>query len=167
MRFYIEAYTTSGAQLWFVNPRQPGRTSLYPNLMPNIPRLTTLAQLLSQPLPANHTFDLGPYYTTGPCGSVCCALGLAAISPVFQAQGLTLSESGVPLYQNTYGIEAASLFFSLPPPIMQHLFWPFSYRRSTCTTPKQVARRIRQFIKVVKTTAPTPTATALSNGASA
>lgn len=142
--------------------------------MPNIQRLSALAQLLSQPLPANHTFDLGLYYNTGPCGSVCCALGLAAISPVFQAQGLTLSADGVPLYQNTHGIAAASLFFSLPPPIMQHLFWPFSYRRNRPTTPKQVARRIRQFIKVVKTTAPTPTATAptptataLSNGASA
>lgn len=135
--------------------------------MPNIPRLTALAQLLSQPLPANHAFDLGLYYNTGPCGSVCCALGLAAISPVFQAQGLTLSESGVPLYQNTHGIEAASLFFSLPSPIMQHLFWPHSYKRSSPATPQQVARRIRQFIKVVKTTAPTPTATTLSNGASA
>jgi hypothetical protein len=50
---------------------------------------------------------------------------------------------------------------------MQHLFWPFSYSRNRPTTPKQVARRIRQFIKVVKTTAPTPTATTLSNGASA
>ena len=131
--------------------------------MPNIPRLTALAQLLSQPLPANHTFDLGLYYNTGPCGSVCCALGLAAISPVFQAQGLTLSACGVPLYQNTHGIEAAALFFSLPPPIMQHLFWPYSYKRDP-TTPQQVARRIRQFIKVVKTTAPTPTTTTLSNG---
>lgn len=121
-------------------------------LPPNIQRLAALAKLLSQPLPPEVTFDLGLYHNTGSCGTVCCALGLAATSPVFQAQGFTLTESGLPLYQDSRGIEAAALFFSLSLKEVQHLFWPYSYRQSDSPTQQQVARKIRQFIKAATPT---------------
>jgi len=119
---------------------------------PNIQRLAALAKLLSSPLPSAVTFDLGLYHNTGSCGTVCCALGLAATNPDFQAQGFTLTKSGFPLYQNSRGIEAAALFFSLPLEKVRHLFWSFSYQQSGSPTQQQVARRIKQFIKAATPT---------------
>lgn len=116
--------------------------------MPHIQRLIQMAELLEQPLPPDHTFDLGLYYHQGSCGTVCCALGLAAQTAIFQAQGFTTTPGyEIPRFGIHFGLDAAATFFELTHDTAVGLFWRRGYKMpASQITPQIVAKKIRQLI---------------------
>ncbi len=90
-------------------------------------RLERLAELLEHPdrWPADHgdrpvRFDLDTWVREEPCGTVCCAAGLAALDPALQAQGLYLADRTVWFAETPttlhYNWEAVQRFFGLDGP---------------------------------------------------
>ena len=115
-----------------------------PAISPNLPRLTLLAELLETALPQATTFDLGLYYHKNSCETICCALGLAAAQPSFQAQGFTFTPTSIPLYQGQIGLHAAAAFFSISLPTCQEIFCGSAYPASP--QPADVAEKVRNLI---------------------
>lgn len=108
-------------------------------------RLAYLATLLESPLPPNTHFDLSLYYSQRPYGTVCCALGLAALTPVFKAQGFRMG-SITPTYGGWRGFAAAMHFFGLTYAQVQGFFSIPAYPNAEATTPEEVATRLRQYL---------------------
>lgn len=86
------------------------------------------------------------------CGTKACAMGHAATMPFFRKLGLKLSRfgvgTGVPAIRGVYGLSAAVEIFGIEWAEADYLFGGISLTGShDHSTPKQVARRIRQFVK--------------------
>lgn len=88
----------------------------------------------------------------GDCGTAACAMGWATAIPSFQRAGLHLARGGkeygrhhmkmTPLYQRQRGMNAAAKFMAIDFDDATALFDP----EFNDGTPKQVAKRIRQFV---------------------
>lgn len=85
----------------------------------------------------------------GECGFAGCAVGWAAHAKLFR--GLRM-EDGFPIYKDTFSWPAVSDVFglgrsgALPSHDAAHLFSPHTYPKGKAT-PKQVATRIRKFVR--------------------
>lgn len=117
--------------------------------MPNIERLTQLAQLLEAPLPEGYTFDIGLFYHQGSYGTVCCALGLVTQTAIFRDQGFTTSPvNEIPRFGIHSGLDAAAAFFEIPQVTAVGLFWHGGYAiPADQITPTVVAKKIRLLIQ--------------------
>lgn len=92
------------------------------------------------------------------CNTIACAMGLAAISGEFKAEGLTyefvesLFGGGfilVPKFENKGGFKAAEMLFDINPEDADYLFDPSSYDDYPSKGAEGelfVAKRIREFI---------------------
>jgi hypothetical protein len=82
------------------------------------------------------------------CGTTACALGWAATMPNFRRLGMYLAQPGVVRLKGKTGIssiEVAQIIFGLDHIDAISLFAP-SQGLGSNATPKQVARRIEQFV---------------------
>lgn len=87
------------------------------------------------------------------CGTAACGVGCAMLSPWFQKQGLETRKTRdwrgrmiqAPAFGRKLGWKAVQAFFGISEDEAVHLFDPFRYDRNP--TPKQVARRIRAFVR--------------------
>lgn len=79
------------------------------------------------------------------CGTAACAIGFAGLHPWFQSRGLRWNGSCLLVNRRRVGWyeEAAAKFFSITIGEGEHLFQD----RGLDETPKQVAKRIRAFVK--------------------
>lgn len=87
--------------------------------------------------------DKAGFITEIPCGTAACACGWAAVDPWFRKRGFKLAFSyfnTCPDFQGVRADEAAKTFFDLHHGGFSELFVDDG-------TPKQVAKRIRQFVK--------------------
>lgn len=88
------------------------------------------------------------YLSVWSCGTQACAIGHACSIPSFKRAGLKLKLwFGIlkPSFDNQTGFSAAMAFFDLTWPEIDRLF--AASGPSDRTTPKQVAKRIREFVK--------------------
>lgn len=123
-------------------------------------RLLKLAELLETKI-EKRTFDIGVFYEEWEgykCGYAACAVGHAMCDPWFKRRGFTTYESSWrkiagPLNKKTgsIGWDAVEEFFDINNEESDLLFTPLSYPEYTYNpTPKQVAKRIRKFVKEKK-----------------
>lgn len=106
----------------------------------NTKRLALLAYYLPS-IPVNQ-FDL--------TGWIRCAMGWATKVPEFAELGFTYVFNGaadVPYYKDETSWYAVEKFFGLTNHEAETLFSMFCYTTGGRTTPKQVAARIKQFLK--------------------
>lgn len=114
------------------------------------------------------TFDFGTFGTLGPtCVTAACAIGMAAMLPAFQEQGLYYEVTPPSIddwnkgtrYINigirdvlspTDGFWAAAAFFDISKHQATLLFSPSYYRNGEMTTPAEIAASIDRFIKCVE-----------------
>ncbi|KGM36166.1 hypothetical protein [Inquilinus limosus] len=106
----------------------------------NKPRLLRLVQLLRAPLPDELSGFSMSFFRTNVdlndfgadnavwrpgfnCGTVCCALGLAALDPEFQTAGLHLSGGNV-YFENSNSYDAGAEFFEIPIDHAERIFYP-------------------------------------------
>lgn len=154
--------------------------------MANIERLNLLLDLLkSEQADPKHEFCLTGYVTeaarvlqyradrplanwnsphTGyasvrehPCGTVCCALGLASLDPRFNELGFTFEEElGCPTFPNPvllysnialFGITAGAAMLDIPYAKSAWLFSPTCYPRQHATTLPEVIERLERLIR--------------------
>lgn len=95
------------------------------------------------------------------CGTAACAVGHACLNPVFQAQGLTIAETGfgdfVPHVKDGGGHirrswDAVNTFFGINDETSTHLFCGHAYQSATAdaddveVTPDMVADRIVELL---------------------
>lgn len=129
-------------------------------------RLLKLADFLTTIKPANYRHDL--WFKEGEgalrgyqCGTAACALGWAAASGLFKAQGLRLDKhtdswgggvtQGVPCLPGTSvatlsdAEEAAGEVFG--PDAFENIFRVEAFEYADEVTPKRAAQRIRSFVK--------------------
>lgn len=113
-------------------------------------RLTALADFLWD-LPEDR-FDLRLWRGRGdvisnPCSTVACACGWGAAVPILRRAGYSVSKYGTPfLRDGLWGWSAVEEVFGLEKRDARHLFLVNSYR-SGRRGPRNVARRIRQFVR--------------------
>lgn len=88
-------------------------------------------------------FDLGKWK----CGTAACALGSAALLPEFNEAGLILDSTEVPAYNEETAEDAGAEFFGLSGRQAEYLFTPWTYPRGSYTTPKTVAKRVREILE--------------------
>lgn len=80
---------------------------------------------------------------TPECGTVACAMGHAVHAKLFEGLTPASYDSFAPKYKRATHFEAASLLFNIPLNDARELFsahWKY-------TTPKQVARRLENYVK--------------------
>jgi hypothetical protein len=139
----------------------------------NVERLTRMEALLRAPLPENTDFNIdtwiekhwhlaeGTTLEEIPCGTVCCAVGLACRDPWFNEQGLRFSH-GEPDFEEHSGFRAVARFFEITAPQATELFSGDYYPRQvdhygdrvldkngdwiSAATPELVANRIRALL---------------------
>lgn len=83
------------------------------------------------------------------CGTTACAFGWAPSVPELANAGLKLVRYGnsfVPRYEGKESFDAAQLLFGIPVRVAEHFFDPEHYAEDDLTDPKEVVRRIREFI---------------------
>lgn len=85
------------------------------------------------------------------CGTTGCAIGYACSIPDFIKQGLRLSFSGAPIFEDKDGtcwhhFEAAEKFFDLDSIDTKFLFDPHSNHLGNEATAQEVAQHIRKFV---------------------
>lgn len=92
------------------------------------------------------------------CGTVCCAVGYAAMLPEFKAEGFSLASEDdhafptyvvdrpgfFPAYYDGY--RAVAKFFEITGEDAEMLFWDWWRYRLKKTKPSEVAARIREFV---------------------
>lgn len=82
------------------------------------------------------------------CGTVACAIGHAALSPVFIKQGLKLNDTKEwPCFGKHTASDAVSAFFEIDVRVVLKLFFSSQYPAKNNTTPEEVANRIDEYIK--------------------
>lgn len=137
----------------------------------NITRMKRFEKLLRRIKPVNghRKFDMGswfsatlsgpPKFTVNPrngtcevehaCGTSACALGHAALDPVFQRAGLRLfvcdETEGMPKYKGETDFDAGAAFFGLSYAQSDWLFNPVGYINTN--DPKVVAKRVAYLLK--------------------
>ena len=130
----------------------------------SINRLLEAADILSTyKLPKGVKFDMTVFYKEPPsskapeCGTAACACGIVASQPKIRKRGFTLVHSHytkddngkrysrlfTPKYKNKKGFHAVELYFGINDEQANDLFGA----HNCDDTPKQVAKRIRQFVK--------------------
>lgn len=100
-------------------------------------------------------FDLSDWVDTAEgrrpgidCGTAACAVGLACLSPDFQAEGLSL-DCTMPTYEGLYGWTAVARFFEVDHGEADHLFSSYRYKPEEskgAIGERAVAQRIRAFV---------------------
>lgn len=97
--------------------------------------------------------------TVNECGTAGCAIGWAMSDRGFRKAGLkpTIDDIGffvrkhfitIPYYKGAKNFEAVALFFGIEENQAEHLFLDWYYpEQGNKTTPKQVAKKIRKFVK--------------------
>lgn len=85
------------------------------------------------------------------CGTVCCAVGYAAMLPEFKAEGLGLEWSAddrrfEPTFAGRMGWGAVIAFFGIPGDVAAELFTWHRYAESISVTADVVAARIRAHV---------------------
>lgn len=121
----------------------------------NVERLKILARyLVSRRVTPTHKFNLESWRYKTSCGTVCCAIGDATRIKKFKAEGLHFNTAaGTPEFGSYKSWAAAREFFELSKDQTYYLFYGVStalvkgYPNGFDTTPKEVAARIRSFIK--------------------
>jgi hypothetical protein len=117
-------------------------------------RLLKLANFLENDVPPprfkmdewSDTRDFAPEV----CGTAACAIGWATTIPAFRIEGFTGKQSDqanivYPSYRSYESWEAVEKFFGLGKRKAEYLFDDENYPGAP--TPKQVAKRIRKFVK--------------------
>lgn len=100
-------------------------------------------------------FDMGTWH----CGTSACALGLFALTPAFQEQGLHLENGAkfgyatniIPVFEGEHSSNAGALFFGVPFSVANSWFDPYEYRdddgwQIDDVTPEMVADRMADFL---------------------
>ncbi|MEX3914841.1 hypothetical protein AB4Y43_01150 [Paraburkholderia sp. BR10872] len=83
--------------------------------------------------------------TNWDCGTAACAVGHACLNPIFNEQGLWLSD-GMPAFQGDESWWAVERFFEIDSVQSGHLFYGPDYPNGDLTTAAEVADRIEAFI---------------------
>lgn len=118
-----------------------------PRLPPGAARLMRLAGYLDDLDPAR--FSLSWWVIRQPhCGTVCCAVGHAAMLPEFRAQGLNFGGfcSLEPTYDGLTSWSAVQAFFEITAAEANRLFSLYEYPDGARTPPRMVAARIRELV---------------------
>lgn len=122
----------------------------------NAERLLKLAELLETKV-SRKSFNFDVFYMTDEkkeCGYVACAIGHAMIDPWFTRRGFKKGkrsrtvfnkDHATPHYKGKYGWDAVENFFDLS--FEEAIFLFTNYYSQERVTPKQVAKRIRKFVK--------------------
>lgn len=120
----------------------------------NRARLERLILILEDVEKNNRYFDMSEWTTE--CGTASCAMGYAAVDPIFNLEGLSLYESYfgdalqyVPSYNGVIGYSAAVVFFEITMDDAEYLFAPSSYNEDGEyfeAEPKHVIARIRELL---------------------
>lgn len=120
----------------------------------NKERLEILADFLAK-VPVNH-FDLSSWICRSSitqedliqhkCGTSACAVGWACTIPEFMEQGLSMHQSGLPMFKGMSSWDAAEGFFGLIYDEAIALFSSESYMPDE-NGPEEVAFRIRMFLE--------------------
>lgn len=114
-------------------------------------RLNKLIEILRRPEVKTH-LDMHVWREEQEdCGTVCCALGWAALEPEFVDQGLTLKQSRDNFYYPVYnkvivGSFAGECFFHISYRQSQHIFIPNSYAREEPITTEDVIKHIEEVL---------------------
>ena len=129
----------------------------------HIERLTKMVELLERPATSYSVrkFNLDTWFepwifdaeisfpyleTLNPDGD-CGTIGLAALDPWFQAQGLSIGSNFDPEFEGDEGLNAVVQFFNLASlSDAEYVFEAISYSAESKTTRQQVADRIKSFI---------------------
>ena len=95
-------------------------------------RLTVLAEFLEGfKEEVDRHFDLGLWFTGlgngDRCGTVACACGWACTIPSLQADGLRLTDKGVPYFDGVESFDAVEEFFGLTSKEAESLFDIYGY----------------------------------------
>jgi hypothetical protein len=117
----------------------------------NHDRLSHLESILRREAakPTVH-FDLNVFVAENynqSCGTTACALGLAALDPRFNSEGLALSPYGIPKFDDEAGFDAARKFFDLDWEANHHLFSADHYPSALQDSPLAVADRVRRLLE--------------------
>jgi hypothetical protein len=123
----------------------------------NKERLQALVELLERQDPA--LFDMTSWAKKTDCGTTCCALGLASMTPEFQAQGLNgywdnyNDDPEEAYYCLTYGefysFEAGAKFFELSTAAADYLFMPEAYCRG-CLRGDSTKIKLEQVVEHIE-----------------
>lgn len=118
----------------------------------HVERLERIAELLRTvaQTPVNERpqeFDLEKWY----CLTSACAIGLAALNPWFQKQGLCLQREDkegpyIPVFGRFEGFEAVEKFFEISNLQSRLLFFPDEYSPCDWGNPLAVARRVESLL---------------------
>jgi len=99
-------------------------------------------------------FDMDTWMSKNKCGTVCCAIGMAKLKGILpETFGINTFDEGKIDGWRPGGIDSSdhhklSKYFKISFSQSEYLFDPDHYPdRYFNTTPKQVAKRIREFIK--------------------
>ena len=127
-------------------------------MKPKLKALTKLAKLLRENADNPHgmMFDLDCVLThrnsnkfAMDCGTVGCAIGLAAVSGQFK--GLTHNQVGTPHYKSYDGMRAGRMYFGLDLGQANRLFYSGAYRNLPTVrgadAERAVAKRILAFVR--------------------
>lgn len=123
-------------------------------------RLQALSALLHRLASKRHrTRAMGLRVESACNGSAANAMQIAALHPLFQAQGLRLERTAnqralVPRYKDLEGGPAIECFFGLDALGTQVIFDPESYDESQLCDPGAVARRIDWWLQTTPTRSP-------------
>ena len=123
-------------------------------------RLTVLADFLEGfKEEVDRHFDLALWFSGGGkgtrCGTVACACGWACTIPSLQADGLRLTDAGVPYFDGVEGFDAIEEFFGQTSKDADSLFDIYAYNPEDCDgqsdewhepTAGEVAARIRAYL---------------------
>ena len=112
-------------------------------------KLLQIADMLDKFKPTKKLrFNIKRYIAKDECGTICCAFGLAHIRGILP-KTVVFKElwdgKFIPYYNGSDRDWALKEYFKIPMKDIDYLFMPASYGDKA--TPKQVAKRIRKFVK--------------------
>jgi hypothetical protein len=142
---------TCGSSIIYVSSYVPSKYKIE-STMNRIEKLQHLINILEN-VPSDDSFDMDVWYLYGlntSCGFSACALGWAAMDPVFQDMGLGGIESGITFTDNDdtnyCGYDAGCKFFDLEPSESSFLFCYNFYDTHGYVSTKEVIEHVKILI---------------------